>query len=761
MSSGAQQSQLATFGIKVSKKISLKHFEFPNDLTAEVKHGYMNTISNGLDTIFSSYPDYQLCIEMLYRSVEMLCKYNHGRAIYDQVNRAIEGYCVRELKPLVHNNPQHQSLSLAGNALAAWETLVEASFAYLFEVWTHNNGSFIGLRQLSSGHFRQHALGSKTHELVRLVNAKIGPGYPREDHSIKKLLAMLHQLNLMPQVMHSVQEALGKFPVLEGDLAQGFSVFQEFQTGFAPLLPSEEYRQEYFGFVREKYLQKYVGLFEKWTSLVIAEGLQKEFMAMAHISKACDKVNEFVIILKSALKEFVRRLILKVDLETPEKPITVLVRIMETFTQWISHFPYLSVDAVTEAVEAAINLNSELTAELLACYCNILLLSEKMSSEENYGDKTQQIRASLPPEDHDYIYEDVHDPLQPIKVGSPSIIQEVDKVISVLRLVHAKDHFELVYRRLFSRRMVSFARAGSPSVKGQVENYMIERLEKELGAAYVSKLKAIYREVCSDVEYEDINPGTFCFVPEGIWAFTLPTSCVEIKPQTAIDDGYESYSYWANYYREEKKILKLVDCLCTFEVYMELVNGPVTFFVSLPHAAILMLYRNQLRNMQLSVSELYKNSGITSTELFNRALKTLSSTKLPLLIKSENGYRVNHALQVFEKKIQIMLYSRKELLLMDCPLIGMVAAGSEMKFGGSEESVEPPVIDPALKGHQLEAAIVRILKKQKNMPTGDLKKAVQEVLTWRIDESDWKRHLESLQEREFIKITAETISYIL
>ena len=764
-----QGNQLAAYGIKVNRKISLKQFDLATDLSAEVKQSHLSTATHGLDTIFSSLSaDYPLSLEMLYRSVELLCKYQHGRYLYDQVNKAVEGYCVRELKPLIHNL-QHQSQNLTENVLAAWEVLrekhavVEATFAYLFEVWAP--GSLAGLGPLCAGHFRQHALGNKAHELVRLVSAKIGPGYVKEDGHMQRMLAMLHQLSLMPQIMQNMQDAVDKFPILEGDLVQGLGVFEDFDGSFKKMLPTSEYQQEYSCLLRKHYLGKYVGLFGKWVPLAIEEGLQNEFVAMAKISKACDKVDSFTTVLKGALREYFRKTLIKVDMDAPERAVALMIKVMEKFSDWLMPFSSFlsSKDLVTEAADAALNINSELSAELLAVYCNWLLQSGGMGGDANYADKTLYFMENEQPGDEGHYDMDADDPLQAPRVTKPLIIREVDRVIRILRLVHAKEHFELVYRRFYSRRALDLVRRGNPVAKGQVENYVLERLEQEMGLSYVSKLQAIWREVQAGGEDEyglDMEEG--CLVPEGIWAFTAPSACVEVKKGVA---ALDRASLLTDLFRKDGKVLKMLDGLCTFGINVTLHKGPVYIDVSLPHAAILAQYKDQEINTTISSEQLFKNSGIKSQELFNKALRTLSSNKFPLLVKSDGGYRINFTFDVPHGKVtQLSLYSRKELMLLDCPMLAQATSSNVFTSANtSAESIETPPVDPTMKGHQLEAAIVRLLKKHKTIKREELRAKVQEALLWRVEDEEWKRHVESLQEREFIgtgKSDTDTLQYI-
>ena len=398
------QSTLVSFGIKVTKKIPLvPQFDFPTELSREIRETHLSNASSGLTNIFSANYNINYSMEVLYRSVEMLVKYNNGKQLYELVSKAIQEFCDNHLLGLVKDISDEYEY--ANSILSAWIlfeerlALVQATFAYLFEVWVRRQPQLVGLDALAAGQFRHRVVGERSTVLVRAIDSKLGPGLPRNDPTVVKMLLMVQQLNLMPAVMENLSKSLDQISLDFSHFSKVYSVYEDFVSGFSSVLPPD-YRTEYNAFLRDKFLVKSRITADLLKNLVMNQNFI-EFESLIKIAKICENVSQFSSALRQALFQLVKDAICDpAVLDNVDRPIAMVIQIKSILSDWITKCQLKDEQVgLTSSLEESLNQMSELSVELLCCYCDFLIKGDKIIQRMNIPERRKLVSEAAITED--------------------------------------------------------------------------------------------------------------------------------------------------------------------------------------------------------------------------------------------------------------------------------------------------------------------------------------------------------------------------
>ena len=330
-----------------------------------------------------------------------------------------------------------------------------------------------------------------------------------------------------------------------------------------------------------------------------------------------------------------------------------------------------------------------------------------------------------------------------LQVSNDAEAQLIDRVIELFRLLHAKDYFEQVYKRMLARRLLDFPIRNQPESKKGVEEVFVDRFEQEMGSAFTSKMRGMIKDSCGPQEND--------YITCGIWpSLDDPYVSMKLTNDLAGHLHKEKAHYLSQHPGRQVTWLKTLST-CEIEAVYPATPKPrrIRFNLTLPQAAVLLLFNQR---DEFSLEEIRNETNIKDKDLLFRVLKTLSSAKLSILQcdSTKKVYTFNYNLQLPQTMttLKVLLYSQKETLAMDTRQL--FRSSKEATLPTSTMSPPPiPEPDRSLMGYQLEAAIVRTLKKNKTMNEPVLRETVRSLLTWHFSEQQWQDHMASLKDREY------------
>lgn len=338
-----------------------------------------------------------------------------------------------------------------------------------------------------------------------------------------------------------------------------------------------------------------------------------------------------------------------------------------------------------------------------------------------------------------------------IKGRTENEVDEVlDKAVTLFRYLTDKDLFERHYKTHLSRRLLT-----GRSLSHDAEKQMIGKLKVEVGVAFTSKLEGMFKDMNLSEEMtgefrrfqEDNGARNDIDLSVNILTSTFwPTKTVgtEVKPCTyppVIEAARESFTqYYLGRHSGRRLTWKAnmgtADIKATFKGRKHEIN------VSTFGTVILLAFNDLPAGGTLSYDELKTITSIPEEDLIRNLQSLAVAPKTRLLKKSPMSKDVKPT-DVFSVNEG---FSSKQIRFR----VGLVAANkaeNDKEKKDTKESVEKD------RGHQIEAAIVRIMKQRKTFNHQRLVIEVVEQMKSRFspDMGSVKKRIESLIEREYLR----------
>lgn len=333
-----------------------------------------------------------------------------------------------------------------------------------------------------------------------------------------------------------------------------------------------------------------------------------------------------------------------------------------------------------------------------------------------------------------------------LKKGLKGVSEEevetiLNKVMMLFRFIQEKDVFEKYYKQHLAKRLLL-----GRSVSDDAERNMIAKLKTECGYQFTSKLEGMFTDMklSSDTmegfknyvqqQGSDLLSGIDLSVhvlTTGFWPTQSATKC-NLPPEII-----KCCEVFKKYYLSNHNGRRL-----TWQTNMGTADLKAFFnkrhelSVSTYQMVILLLFNNQ---PSFTFAEMREATGIPVPEL-KRNLLSLSIGKYKVLNKNPKTKEVKDTdTFAFNKAFKSKLY-RVRIITM---------ARGESK---AERDVTRQKVDEDRK-HQIEAAIVRIMKARKTMEHSQLIAEVTQQLSSRFMPSPLitKKRIESLIEREYLE----------
>ena len=335
------------------------------------------------------------------------------------------------------------------------------------------------------------------------------------------------------------------------------------------------------------------------------------------------------------------------------------------------------------------------------------------------------------------------------KFTEDDIEAALDSCLALFRFISGKDAFEAFYKKDLAKRLL-FNRSFSMDT----EKSAISRLKAECGAHFTSKLEGMFTD--SDVSKDimvsfrgsqeaqkalaEACPGTDIGVQvltSGLWP-TYPV--VECNFKTSLADGLEVFKkHYLQKYTGRK--LMWLHSLGTCVMKVQFKAGAKELALSFFQAAVLMAFEDA---DTLPFKDIRAATGIEDSEL-RRTLQSLACGRERVLSKDPKGkdigdddvFSFNDAYTSKQYRVKVNAIQMKETA------------------DDSKKTNETVMQD---RQHQIDAAIVRIMKTRKTLSHKLLMSELMTQLRFPVTAVDLKKRVESLIEREYMERASDDAS---
>lgn len=364
------------------------------------------------------------------------------------------------------------------------------------------------------------------------------------------------------------------------------------------------------------------------------------------------------------------------------------------------------VHAVRDAFEAFIDSRQNRPAELLAKYVDSKLRSGGARMTED------EVEAAL------------------------------DHAMVLFRYLHGKDAFEAFYKKDLARRLLL-----GKSVSMELERGMVQRLKAECGAGYTAKLDGMFKDMDAS---GDIQTAFLQFLRSDEAAQRAADS-VELSVQVLTSNTWPTYppsdavlppqlarfqDAFLRFYngKHSGRRLAWVHGLGSTVLRATFPKGKKELAVSLYQTLVLLLFNDA---EQLSFEDIETATRLDNTEL-RRTLASLACGSARLLLKQPEGgdpapgdiYRYNSD---FTHKLFRLKVNAVQL--------------REVPTETRETNAE---VEQA-RQHQIDAAVVRVMKTRKTLEHQLLLAELFKLLRFPVKAADVKKRIDSLIEREYLE----------
>jgi len=321
----------------------------------------------------------------------------------------------------------------------------------------------------------------------------------------------------------------------------------------------------------------------------------------------------------------------------------------------------------------------------------------------------------------------------------------LDKVMMLFRFIQEKDVFEKYYKQHLAKRLLL-----GRSVSDDAERGMIAKLKTECGYQFTSKLEGMFTDMKTSSDTMDafktyVTSSTFEANPlngidmnvhvltTGFWPTQSSAKCI-LPPEIAKCCEVFKKFYLGNH---NGRRLTWQTNMGTAELRAFFGPKKHELSVSTYQMCILLLFNS---SDKMNYKDLLSATGIPIPDL-KRNLQTLSCTKYKILVKGNSKEKdvTDDDQFKFNDKFRSKLFRVKIMTVVQ-------------KETNKQRTQTQQKIDEDRK-HQIEAAIVRVMKARKKMEHSNLIAEVTKQLQSRFRPNPIviKKRIESLIEREYLE----------
>ncbi|PRW20747.1 Cullin-4 [Chlorella sorokiniana] len=690
-------------------------------------------LKEAISAIYASSPT-PCTLEELFSGVESEVAAQHGGALHALVADECQRKAAAEAADLA-TAVALDSTAFLQHVVNLWEayssqlSLIRQVFLYLDRAYVVNHPGTLSVFQLGLRQLRcqlealPHVHHRIVESLLQLVEAERS-GEAVNRYLLKRAVDMLSNLRLYED---GVQETL-LASATQYYSREGSALINELEL--APYLLhcerrlGEEYErcEAYLGQAMRKPLKEIVDrcLLEEHLSTIL-EG-SRQLLAgcqeqdLARLYTMCARIRALQG-LRLGFRDYIRTTgsAVVTDEHKEDEMVTRMLLFRKNMLS-VLHNSYAShadfAQALKEGFEACLNARADKPAELIARYLDSIL---------RRGSKAAAQEGSL---------EDV-----------------LDAALALFRYVQGKDVFEAFYKRILSRRLLM-----GRSASMDAEKLCISKIKAECGPQFTNQLEGMLKdiEVSADImagfkQYVAARPssGTLdmsvLVLTSGFWPSYRTFDC--LLPTELLRAQQDFADYYLSKHGGRKLAWHSASSNCL--VRAQFASGVKELQASLHQAIILLLFNE---HEQLSFADIQAAVRLEEAEL-RRTLASMSLAKERVLLKEPAGSEVGRS-DVF--KVNPGYTSR----------MFRVKINNLQMHDSDEDSKKTNEQVLQDRFHQIDAAIVRIMKMRKTLSHNLLLAELATQLRFPVGQSDVKKRVESLIDREYLQRTEHGYEYL-
>ncbi|KAG2216875.1 hypothetical protein INT45_009406 [Circinella minor] len=707
-------------------KVFIKNFK--ESPVRELSNNYFEEIWENqrklLLMIFHNEP-IQMSLQLAYEACETVCRYHKSEEVYRRLENELLIH-IQQLKTslsegLETNNKifiatlNREWVKLCSSLVLIRNIFMELDRRYLIRATEYSSIIDLG-KQL----FREHVMESTTlkHHTIKDILALITKdrnGNTIDKGLVRSLMTMLSELNMYtddfePEFLNNTRDYYH---------TEANRLIQEYNIPDYLLHANQRYKEE-----GEERIQSYLEQTSKtrlleavkaqFVYVKIGQILEKGFDTMMdNMEKEPLKIlytsiihDRGIIHLRTAFSSYIKRRGAEL-IKDPKQDARMITSLLtyKTKLDEIVHDCFdnddMFLNALKESFEAFVNSRRSKPAELLAKFIDSKLRAS--SKQKNVEEDLEQL---------------------------------LDRLLVIFRYLQGKDAFEAFYKRFLSKRLLL-----SKSASNDLEKSVLSRLKTECGSGFTKNLEAMFKdiEVSTDLNNEfkssEQYPRNLDMVfqvnvlAQGIWPtysmceFTLPPQMLQC--QTSFEEFYPT--------KFTGRRLTWQNSLASCTVKASFPSGTKDLTVSLLQTTVLVLFND---NDILSYMDIAQATNMEEKEL-KRTLQSLACGQHKLLLKESSGMDIQMS-DTFKYNSDFTATSVR----LKINVLQQEQSGEERKATETKVLVD--------RQHQLEAAIVRVMKAKRKLNHTDLMSELFSQVRFPLESTDIKKRIETLIDREYL-----------
>ncbi|KAI9493546.1 ubiquitin-protein ligase, cullin 4 [Zychaea mexicana] len=693
--------------------------ELPNEYFEEIWENHRRLLL----MIFHKEP-IQTSLQLAYEACETVCRYHKAEEVY----RRLESELLVQIQRLAgvlleglntKNTAFIADLNREWIELCSALVLIRNIFMELDRRYLIRATEYSSIIDLGKQLFRKHVMGSRAlqnnaiTDILALIREERN-GNVIDKELVRSLITMLLELNLYvdafePVFLKSTREYYN---------AEADRLLRELTIPDYLLHANRRYKEE-----GDERIQAYLeqtsrtrlleSVKAQFVYLKIGQILEKGFDAMMDTMEKeplrilyTSIVNDRgVIHLRTAFSSYIKRRGTELirDPKQDTRMITSLLQYKSKLDEIVRDC-FCSDDmflhALKESFEGFVNSRRAKPAELLAKFIDSKLRASSKNNEED-------------------------------------LEQLLDRLLVIFRYLQgSKDAFEAFYKRFLSKRLLL-----SRSASYDMEKSVLAKLKTECGPGFTKNLEAMFKdiEVSADLNSQFKTSKQYPrdmdmvfqvnVLAQGIWPtysmceFSLPPQMSRCKA------AYEEF--YPTHFKGRR--LTWQNSLASCVVKGHFPSGTKDLTVSLLQTAVLLLFND---TDTLSCMDIAQATNMEEKEL-KRTLQSLACGQHKLLIKDSEGMDVQMS-DMFKYNSDFTAAS----IRLKINVLQQEQSGEERKATETKVLVD--------RQHQLEAAIVRVMKAKRRLNHTELMNELFTQVKFPLEATDIKKRIESLIDREYL-----------
>lgn len=442
-------------------------------------------------------------------------------------------------------------------------------------------------------------------------------------------------------------------------------------------------------------------------------------------------------------------------------------------------------EALNRSFSTAINRHELHFADDLALFCDILLRKggqngPSLSSAPltPAGSSSSLDMMATPSLSHQQQLQGVSSSVA--GCAKDSVESEFPRTIRLFRLLASKDVFEQTYQKLLAKRLLN-----NKVTSMEAEQTLLRLLREECGHQFTYRMDQMMKDVentkdlssqyraslMQQMQQQQQQPNAVStaagprldlqvsVLTSGSWPCTVPLQC-NIPP--FVQDSLKSFEQFYLSKHQGRKLtwnfsMGIAEVIANFgqKRYVLTVSSLQMCMLDVFNSREEVSFEELLRVLGISPEELIRNMGpLLLVQSSRQVANLVEKSAAERTIRRDDVFRVNE--NFTSKNVRVafpaMLMKDQQASLAGAASVGSGPAAGEGSSGGGASSAEDGKISEQ-RNHEIDCALVRIMKARKRLSHNDLIAEVTNQLRFRFtpQPSDIKKRIDVLIDREYLE----------